>query len=29
MLDDLAVPDAAPVRRLLASWPDAAFPPFA
>jgi transcriptional regulator with XRE-family HTH domain/tetratricopeptide (TPR) repeat protein len=27
--DELDVPDVAPVRRLLGSWPDAAFPPFA
>jgi tetratricopeptide (TPR) repeat protein/lambda repressor-like predicted transcriptional regulator len=29
MLDELAVPEAAPVRHLLASWPHAAFPPLA
>lgn len=29
MLEDQAVPEAAPAWRLLASWPDAAFPPLA
>jgi tetratricopeptide (TPR) repeat protein/transcriptional regulator with XRE-family HTH domain len=29
LLDDLAVPAAAPLRRLLGSRPDAAYPPFA